>query len=156
MFYLISNVTYKKITEEDYNSCNHILVFSKIDYDRYEGRTHRSCRCIKCDLDNSVLDKDKEFLSFYENIMFEYLMKKSLSGMETNITCDLNLAHAIYIKIRVAHHDIDDKTVIRYLKKALDDIRNIKVSEDRKNKRAKRLSLAPGFKRWNEIDFHNE
>lgn len=147
---------YKRIKEEYFSSCNHILVYSKIDYDKYEGRTYRSCGCIKCGLDNSVLEKDKEFLSFYESIMYEYLIEKHLSGIETNITCDLNLAHAIYLKIKEAHPNIDDENIIKYFKIALDDIRNIKVSEDRKYKRAKRLSLTPGFKKWNARDVHND
>lgn len=136
---------------EEYKCCEHILVYSEIDYDRYEGRTHRSCGCIKCGLDNSVLSK-KVGLTFYQMIMYDYLRKRHLMGKETKIACDLSLAQAIYSKIKETHPDINDEMAIKYFEIALNDIRNIKVSEERKTNRAKRLSLDPKFKSWNAQD----
>ena len=53
--------------------------------------------------------------------------------------------------IRADFSDIDDKTVIKYFEIALDDIRNIEVSDERKKSRAKRLGLSKDFNRWNQI-----
>lgn len=147
---------YKEIKIMEYESCEHILVYSKIDYDRLEGRTYRSCGCIKCGLDNSVLEEEKRFLSADRKVMDEYLRKNYLSGIETKISCDLELAQAIYSKIKEEHPDIDDETAIQYFENALENIRNTKVSDNRKMNRAKRLSLNPNFKRWNASDIHND
>ena len=70
------------------------------------------------------------------------------SGIDTKMFCDLDLAKAIYSKIREAHPNIDDETARKYFEIALDNIRNIKVTEERKANRAKRLLLIPGFNRW--------
>lgn len=140
---------------EEYKCCEHILVYSEIDYDGYEGRTYRSCGCIKCGLDSSILKQDREWLPFSKKIMYDYLREEYLSGRETEIVCDLDLAQAIYSKIRQTHPDIDDETAVKYFEIALDNIRNIKVSDERKTNRAKRLSLDPKFKSWNGSDVYN-
>lgn len=148
---------YEAIKQEEYASCNHILVYSKIDSDRYEGRTYKSCGCIKCGLDNSVLNDDVKYLPLGRKIMYAYLSKPVyLNGTQTEIACDLDLAQAIYSKIKQTHPNIDDATAIYYFGAALHDIRMIKVNDDRKVDRAKRLSLAPNFKRWNSYDVHND
>ena len=146
---------YQELKKEEYSSCNHILVYSEIDYDRYEGRSHKSCGCIKCGLDGSVSNQSREYLPFSQKIMYDYLRKNYLRGKETNITCDLDLAHAIYSKVKEVHPDIDDDTAIGYFEIALNNIRNTKVSEERKTNRAKRLSLGPKFKNWNASDVHH-
>lgn len=90
--------------------------------------------------------------------MYGYLKENclyTLKGFETNIVCDLNLAQAIYSKIKQAHPNIDDETSMKYFETTLNDIRNIKVSEERKVSRAKRLSLHPNFTRWNSYDVHH-
>lgn len=145
----------KEIKKEEYSSCEHVLVYSEIDYDRYEGRTYKSCGCIKCGLDGSVSNQDREYLSFSQKIMYDYLRKPHLRGKETNITCDLELAHAIYSKIKEVHPDIDDDTALGYFEIALNNIRNTKVSEERKTNRAKRLSLGSKFNNWNASDVHH-
>lgn len=144
----------KKILEEEYDTCNHILVYSQIEHDRYEGRTYKSCGCIKCGLDNSVLSKDKEWLSFTGKVMYDYLRHHYLSGIATSNVCDLDLAQAIYSKIKEAHPDITDELAIKYFEIALNNIRDITVSEERKANRAKRLSLHPSFERWYSRDVH--
>ena len=147
---------YKEMKNEEYECCEHVLVYSEIDYDRYEGRTYRSRGCIKCGLDNSVSKQRREWLSFYQKIMYDYLSKKYLSGMETKIACDLDLAQAIYSKIKETHPNIADEMAIKYFEIALDNIRNIKVSEERKTNRAKRLSLNPRFNSWNSSDVYHD
>ena len=145
--------------EQEYDSCSHVLVFSKIEHDRWEGRTYKSSGCMKCGLDNSVLDCHRRYLPFDKAIMYDYLKKKGPSftyrtGIETNIACDLDLAQEIYRKIKIAHPNIDDKTAIQYFKNALDHIRSVDVSDERKESRVKRLSLNPSFKSWNGRDVH--
>jgi hypothetical protein len=146
---------YQELKKEEYSSCNHILVYSVIDYDRYEGRSYKRCGCIKCGLDGSVSSQSREYLPFSQKIMYDYLRKNHLRSKETNIACDLDLAHAIYSKVKEVHPDIDDDTAIGYFEIALNNIRNTKVSEDRKTNRAKRLSLGSKFKNWNASDVHH-
>lgn len=146
---------YQELKKEEYSSCNHILVYSEIDYDRYEGRSYKRCGCIKCGLDGSVSSQSREYLPFSQKIMYDYLRKNHLRGKETNITCDLDLAHAIYSKVKEVHPDINDDTAIGYFEIALNNIRNTKVSEERKTNRAKRLSLGSKFKNWKASDVHH-
>lgn len=143
---------YKQIKNKEYDSCEHILVCSKIEYDTYEGRTYRSCGCIKCGLDNSVLDYERKWLPTQKEIMYDYLLDKPLKGKDAKVACDLSLAQAIYSRIHEIHPDINDDTAIKYFRVALADIRNIKVNDARKTSRVKRLSLDPNFKRWNSRD----
>ena len=150
---------FRKIKMEEYAVCKHILVYSKIDYDRYEGRTYRSCGCIKCGLDNSVLDESRDWLSYSQGIMYDYLRGNYLFsnswGIQTDIICDIDLAQAIYAKIKKAYPDIDDATAIKFFQYSLSNIRNVKVNEERKVSRAKRLELNPNFQRWNIGDIEN-
>lgn len=143
---------YRNKKMDEYSACNHILVYSKIDYDRYEGRTYKSCGCIKCGLDNSVLDEEHDYLSGTQKIMYDYLKNNYLSsdygGVHTEILCDMDLAQAIYAKIKEANPFIDDDTAIKYFRYAIECIRNIKVSDERKESRAKRLTLQPDFNKW--------
>lgn len=141
---------YKAMKEEEYSTCKHILVYSKIDYDGFEGRSDKSCGCIKCGLDNSVLDREQIYTD--RIIMREYLEKHSLNGIKTKIVCDLDLAKAIYSRIKEEHSDIDDELAIEYFKNALENVRNTRVNEDRQASRARRLSLESDFKRWNAFD----
>ena len=150
---------YQKMKKEEYKGCNHILVYSEIEYDRYEGRKYRSCGCIKCGLDESVRNKVRKYLPFFEQVMYDYLRDINLIGIrgnETNITCNLALAQAIYSKIKETHPDIDDDKAIKYFSIALDNIRNIDVSEERKVNRAKRLSLNPNFKDWYSSNVYHD
>ncbi len=146
---------YRLMKEEEYNSCKHVLVYSRIDDDRHEGRSYKYSGCIKCGLDNSVLDSNKDYFSSLEKIMYSSLIEQHLTGAHTKILCDLDLAQAIYSKIKQAHPNIDDETAIDYFKVALNDIRNIEVSDARQKNRAKRLSLGPNFRRWTGQDIQH-
>ena len=66
---------YQELKKEEYSSCNHILVYSEIDYDRYEGRSYKRCGCIKCGLDGSVSSQGREYLPFSQKIMYDYLIR---------------------------------------------------------------------------------
>ena len=51
---------------------------SKVEHDSWEGRVYKSCGCIKCGLDDSVLDKKREWLSFHQKIMYDYLKESAI------------------------------------------------------------------------------
>lgn len=142
-------ILYKEIKFEEYKYCQHILVYSKIEHG------NRSCGCIKCGLDNSILDYKREWLTFNKQVMYDYLRGKYLRGKETKIACNLDLAQAIYSKLKESYPDIDDETVVKYFGSALDNIRNIKVSDERKKNRARRLSLNTNFENWNGSDVYS-
>lgn len=145
---------YKKLKTEEYASCNHIWITALHDYD------NNYCGCIKCGLDQIVFRPDchtnYHLLTLDQKIMYDFFeLNDRLAlrqGIKTKIFCDLDLAKAIYSRIKNSHPNIDDKTAIKYFKVALNDIRHIKVSKERKKNRAKRLSLGPNFKNWKAKD----
>lgn len=152
---------YEDIKKDEYASCEHISVYSNINYDRYEGRTYKSCGCIKCGLDTSVLDCDSDILSFNKKIMYVFLKSQPMfdgrpKGINTEIACDLDLAQAIYSKIKEAHPNIDDKMATKYFEIELENIRNISESEREEMIRERRLPLNPNFNRWNASDVHHD
>lgn len=152
---------YREIKFEEYSSCNHIWVTALHDYDSSEGRSYNYHGCIKCGLDRRVFHlmnhnfRNYPFLSLGQQIMYDFFKSDYSCGnkeIDTQILCDLDLAKAIYSKIKKAHPDIDDETAIKCFEVALADIRNIKVSDERKVSRAKRLMLKPGFNSWTKRD----
>ena len=149
---------YKQIKVEEYSSCNHIWVNTLHDYDSWEGRSYNYHGCVKCGLDKRVFHLMERFhsldwLTLDQQIMYDFVENHhSSSGINSNLLCDLDLAKAIYAKIKKVHPDIDDETAVKYLKVALHNIRDIKVSDERKESRAKRLSLKPGFNKWTGFD----
>ena len=153
---LKSNITdlYREIKSDEYASCHHLLIttsIKKID-DNDEIKT---CGCLKCGLNEKVkyngdwlIDYDK--LSLDEQIMLDFLNNHQINKNSIiNVTCNLDLAMAIYSRIKKVHPKINDKLAIKYLEIALDNIRNINVTEERKQSRIKRLGLNPNFNNWN-------
>lgn len=138
--------TYKNIKEKEYDSCEHILVYSEIEQDVYDGRTHKSCGCIKCGLDNSVLNYDRNWISYDKQVMYNYLQNNYLNGKHTKINCNIGLAQAIYSKIKGIYPNIDDETVIKYFEIELNNIKNIDNNYKRKDNREKKLQL-----KWDSI-----
>ncbi len=139
---------YRLMKYGEYEKCDHLWVTATTHFD--EGYYI----CIKCGLNKETLRKvfcqGAESLSFEDKIMYDVLRSYNYkSGYNTHIICDLELASAIYKKIKEQHPDIDDKTVIKYFSIALNDIRNIEVNDERKKSRAKRLGLSKDFNRWN-------
>lgn len=131
----------------EYENCNHLWGISMDEYGEYDYV------CVKCGLNYKSLRLtnrgNEDSLSFDERVMASVLKEQSpVNNADINIVCDKDLAMALYKKIKEHHPDIDDKTVIKYFEIALDDIRNIKVSDERKKSRAKRLGLSKDFNRW--------
>lgn len=151
---------YKQMKREQYSSCNHIWINTLHNYDKWEGRSHDYHGCIKCGLDQRVfhlrqLYSDLDLFTLEQRVMYDF-MKECLyySGIDTKILCDLDLAKAVYSKIKEVHPNIDDETALKYFVVALNDIRKIEVSDERKVNRAKRLSLSPKFDRWTGWDVY--
>ena len=146
---------YENIKNEQYLKCNHIWVNTLKDYDSYEGRTETYCGCIKCGLDERVIymmeyNPDCSALTEDQKIMYK-IMNDSYykKGINTNVNCNLELAMAIYKRIKEKYPNIQDGLARKYFEIALDNIRNIQVNDERKKSRAKRLSLNENFNRWN-------
>lgn len=145
---------YKQMKREQYSSCNHIWLNTLHDYDRWEGRQYKYCGCMKCGLDQKVIYLmkqcgDLKLLTSEQRIMYDFMLSQPyLKGIGSDVLCDLDLATAIYSKIKEVHPDIDDETALKYFVVALNDIRKIEVSNARKVNRAKRLSLNPNFNKW--------
>ncbi len=145
---------YAIIKKEEYASCNHIWIESYHEYDSKEGRSYSYHGCIKCGLDTKILDCEIQSLTPSYKVMYRFLRdnRPYRKGLFSDVLCDLDLAKAIYTKIKEYHPNIDDQTALYYLKIALADIRKIEVSEDRKKSRIKRLGLIPEFHKWNDSD----
>lgn len=141
---------YKSVLIERYSSCNHIWIIASHDYDSAEGRSYYYHGCIKCGLDRTVFRlmencNDLQLLTPEQRVMYDFMYGHCLGGKMLNTSCDLELAKSIYAKIKEAHPDIDDETAIKYLKVALADIKKIKVNDERKKSRAKRLAYKPKY-----------
>lgn len=142
----------------EYEKCSHILVYTKVTQDQ-RGRIKKCSGCIKCGLEDRDTHNVSGKISFKEQVKLDFLKEKSpfgIQGKQTDIECSLSLALSIYSRIKEIHPDIDDKTALKYFEIALDNIRSIPVSEDRKVQRAKRLSLPSRFNKWYPEDIHEE
>lgn len=124
---------YKDLKYEEYDSCNHLLVYTKIENDYWEGRTYKHCGCIKCGLDCSIKDENINYMTFDEKINYKYLMNHYLNGKLIDVSCNIYLAHSIYEKIKEQNPDIDDETIIKYFKIELENIeknrKTLKISK---------------------------
>lgn len=134
---------YKQIKVSEYSSCSHIWVNTLHDFDRLEGRSYDYCGCVKCGLDEMVLHlmesyRDPNFLTLNDRIMYDFMKTYDYqSGIDTGIMCDLDLAKNIYEKIIKIHPDADDETIVKYLRVAIDSIKDAKVNDERKRKQKK-------------------
>ena len=66
---------YCNIKKEEYEKCNHIIVCTKIDIDDCDGKSHPKHVCIKCGLNDGVLKEYRDWLSYTDKIMYDYLRK---------------------------------------------------------------------------------
>ncbi len=46
---------------DEYSDCDHIWVRIFEEYDSWEDRSYHSCGCIKCGLDQRVLDEEEKY-----------------------------------------------------------------------------------------------
>ena len=142
---------YTVMKKEEFSKCSHIWIPVSKNVDYYEGRSDIDYGCMKCGLDQRVLSASyPEFLSVDDKIMYNYLYQHYAihQGIKSHTVCDLDLARSMYSKIVEYHPDIDDSTALKYFEIALDNMRNIRVTDDRKESRVKRLMLKPGFHNW--------
>lgn len=142
---------YTVMKKEEFSKCSHIWIPVSKNVDYYEGRSDIDYGCMKCGLDQRVLSASyPEFLSVDDKIMYNYLRQHYAihQGIKSHTLCDLDLARSMYSKIVEYHPDIDDSTALKYFEIALDNMRNIRVTDDRKESRVKRLMLKPGFHNW--------
>lgn len=142
---------YTVMKKEEFSKCSHIWIPVSKNVDYYEGRSDIDYGCMKCGLDQRVLSASyPEFLSVDDKIMYNYLYQHYAihQGIKSHTLCDLDLARSMYSKIVEYHPDIDDSTALKYFEIALDNMRNIRVTDDRKESRVKRLMLKPGFHNW--------
>lgn len=147
---------YESFKNKEYDACDHVLVNTKIVTDVYDGDVYEYPGCIKCGLDSEVLCNNSDLLPMDKKVMYDYIIKHGIEGFKTHIACDMDLASSIYTKIKEAHPDIDDELAVKYFDRALTDIREKKVSEERKISRAKRLVLKPQFKKWQSRDVNDD
>lgn len=139
------NLLREKVKKKEYAECNHIWIQVSDD-----GRGHEYCGCIKCGLDERVRHENNLCALSDEEILMKNFMRFNYyrKGYISNVSCNLQLAMAIYKKIKEKYHDIDDITALKYFEIALDNIRDIKVNSKRKRSRAIRLDLNPNFDNW--------
>jgi len=148
---------YPRIKFNQYASCNHIWVNTLHEEKGKDGKEYNYYGCVKCGLDRRVFHQMKTLynpdrLGFEQKIMYDYFKNSTMTGLNTDLYCDLDLGKAIYAKIKEVHPDITDEMAVVYLKVALHYIREIDVSEQRKEDRAKRLLLQPSFNKWTAGD----
>ncbi len=142
---------YTDMKKEEFSKCSHVWIPVSKNVDYYEGRSDIDYGCMKCGLDQRVLSASyPKFLSVDDKIMYNYLRQHYAihQGIKSHTLCDLDLARSMYSKIVEYHPEIDDVTALKYFEIALDNMRNIRVNDDRKESRVKRLMLKPGFHNW--------
>ena len=134
---------YKQAKVEEYSSCNHIWVNTFHERDSYERRSYNYHGCIKCGLDEKVFYLRDQIYNIdiftpEQRIMYDFMQEHSYhNGIVTKIFCNLDLAKAIYSKIKETYPDIDDETAKEYFE--------IELDKERKTNKAKKLSLNPNF-----------
>ena len=128
-----------------YENCNHLTVITNHDIQcSTKG-------CIKCGLRDDVLIHG--LCEKKDILMGNYLLEgnnfiKFRKAKTIDVNCDLELAHAIYLKLIERYPSADDYTISKYLINALNNIRNNEVNDDRMKNRALRLDLNKDFSKW--------
>lgn len=123
----------RKIKFEEYDNCNHILIYSKIKNDSSNGYIHSYQGCIKCGLDESVIDKNN--LTHDEQIKYDYLKCKgirNLHGIKIDVDEDLSIVQKLYMLIKKEHPTISDDIVVQYLEYIMNNAKS-KVKQRTKN-----------------------
>lgn len=142
----------------EYQNCEHLLITYEIDYNERLPYAYGNLGCIKCGLKFGIYYKnDKANLTPDEKIMLEYLEKQMnehnyFTGEDIYWRCNLDLATAVVRKIKEKHPNIDNATLEKYFKIAMVNMDNSRVTPERLENRAKRLSLKPEFNAWKKIN----
>ena len=107
---------FKALKLGEYSECSHILI----------NPNSTSCGCMKCGLTYEALDKDPQELTFIDQIMQEYLRRNpDISGLQTDIQCDLAFAVEAYSEIKAANPEITDEMAIKCFELTLDNIKSV-------------------------------
>ena len=149
----------KDLYKEKYSKCHHLFITTYLQSIKNDNKKINYAGCIKCGLNEKILFFDNWYLdhnklNIEEQAMFDYVTKNGFSKYysSNDIICDLELAQAIFKKIKEVHPKINDKLALKYLEIALDNIRDIPMTDDRKESRIKRLGLNPKFNKWYKDD----
>ena len=67
---------YKNLWFKRFDCCNHFLIISDSEYDKWEGRSYNWWGCIKCGLNNKVTDMCNGYGDLPFNVMQSYFDKK--------------------------------------------------------------------------------
>lgn len=78
----------------------------------------------------------------------DHLQNHKLVDDSIEFECSLELAHAIYTRLKEEYPGRPDEAIARYFTAALYMIQKYPVSEKRKAERAKRLGLSEDFNEW--------
>lgn len=144
----ITTSLYTKTKNLEYSNCNHIWIIEP---------DHLTRKCVKCGLGTIVLYSQDLFklefseLGLEKKAMYKFMISNpdfESKGMKSRIVFNPYIAKAVYLKIKEKHPTADDKTLFKYLETALINMANIKINEERKISRAKRLSLNPSYAKY--------
>ncbi len=132
---------YKEVLNERIRNCEekgHVLVtVDKVNDKRY-------CACIRCQTSETVARKmpyAKEIKTIEEQVQYEYLHRRQfhLSGVDTDVTCDVDTAHKLYKRIIDEYGDIDNDTLKALFK---DEFNNMsKEKEEESSSKQKHLMI---------------
>lgn len=118
--YSKNNKIYKKMLRKRYQTCNHALVESYCkNYGDYEGRSYHYYGCIKCGLDESVIDREYNYFSIEEKVMYELLRENNfeyLNGVRLGVSYDLKKSMHLYEKIKQNNPELSEEALIEIFK----------------------------------------
>ena len=118
--YSKNNEVYKKILRKRYQTCNHVLVESYYkNYGDYEGRSYHYYGCIKCGLDESVLDSEYDCFTIEEKVMKELMSDTYfdyINGIRTGISYDLSKSRYLYEEIKNNNPGLSEEALIEIFK----------------------------------------
>ena len=140
---------YKEMKFEEYSNCKHIILTTSVHKDRIEGRMSCSYGCMKCGVNTNAYNSEylrRNDLDFEDQVIYDYVRNHSIRGTTCNVCCTIDLAQAIYSRIKKAHPDIDDETAIKYFKNAYVNMTYKYSNPERVENRIKRLSLSHTFR----------
>lgn len=140
-------LTQKVLEDDEYRDklryCKHICCPSTDK--RYPGNKFE--HCVACGLDSKIAKRDYSGLDRKERIMFDVVKEGYWVSQYIRFypMCDYELAKAVYDRIIEKYPDIDTITMIKYMGIAVENMKEIPVSEERQKSRVKRLNLNPDY-----------